>query len=759
MSKSNISFFSQFKPTNQDQAIHIPEGTKGSWRVKIIIFVLTIIIGTFFLIPGFNSNEDKLNEYMNTPGYIWPGSNLIADYNFPVYKNYNEYEKEKNEAASKTPIVFTYNQSVVEQSARVVELMIKSLQEINDDTQNVVGGFFTADATKAFLELPDQQRRNEIRKIDRTLKKFIENIYQNGFIDINVSDINSNFIAVHIPPNNEKVFLKANLFDETNFTQYGKDYLKSKLPENSAKLAIEILTNIDFPNLIYSEELTEEAKQIAMENIPRTSGIVRKGETIVIKGQTVDESTLLKLNSYEKTRHLHVENIQSFTVILGAMGHVTLIYSILVIYLFFIRRRILFDNLQVGILSGMIVFVGFLSWLSVNIPTNSFPLQFLVLIPSISMLAAILFDSRTAFYVTITISLFMAGIRGNDYDTMVSMIIAGTIAAYTVRDIQSRSQIYQSIFYVFLGFLFSIVAMNLERSTDFMTMLNNVLFGSLNAALSPLVTFGILYILEISSNITTDLQLQEFDNLSHPLLQKLNEIAPGTYQHTLSMANIAESCARAIGANPLLTKVGAYFHDVGKLATPEYFGENQMNSKDRHDRLTPRDSAEAIKQHVVGGIRLAEKYKIPRRITDFIPMHHGTSLIAHFYAKAVEEAGDEYIKKEDFRYPGPKPNTKETAIVMICDSAEAMSRIPTDDPFQFSQMIDKAIRDKLMDGQFDECNLTFAELQVVKETCLKALKGVSHPRVKYKEIPKEKQSEQEVQEKQSDSEINEDDKE
>ena len=316
-----------------------------------------------------------------------------------------------------------------------------------------------------------------------------------------------------------------------------------------------------------------------------------------------------------------------------------------------------------------------MAWLSIDIPTK-LPIEYFVCIPAFSMLVAIVYDSRTAFYMTVTMALLMAGIRGNDFDSGIAMLFAGTLAAYTVRDIQSRTQMYQSIFYILIAFLIAVTAISLERSSEFLPIINKLAITTLNAILSPLITFGLLFILERFTHITTDLRLQEFEKLNHPLLQKLSDIAPGTYQHTLSVAMLAEKCATAINANPLLTKVGTYFHDIGKMKRSQYFVENQSSKESKHEKLSPTRSAETIKSHVLEGIKLAQQYKLPQRIIDFIPMHHGTSLIKHFYAMALEEAQESNteIDEKTFRYPGPKPQTKETALLMICDSAEAMSR-------------------------------------------------------------------------------------
>jgi hypothetical protein len=435
--------------------------------------------------------------------------------------------------------------------------------------------------------------------------------------------------------------------------------------------------------------------------------------------------------------NLRSDDIMSWQVVSGKIGHAGLIILLMVLYLMFIRKNIFADNFEVGIICAMFVAVSFLSWLSVVIP-STFPLEYLIFLPAFSMLIAIVFDSRTAFYATVTMSLLVAGIRGNDYITALIMMFTGSLAAYTVRDIQSRTQMYQSIFFVFIGFTISVFIISFEQAVEFMVIVKRLSLSLVNSAISPLATFGLLWVLEHMSNVATDLRIKEYDSLSHPLLQKMSEISPGTYQHTLAVAMLAEKCANAIGANPILAKVGAYFHDIGKVARPEYFAENQMQSPSKHDLLPPKKSAAAIKEHVIEGVELGRQYKLPERIIKFIPMHHGTTLIKHFYAKAVEESTSGQVSEEDFRYPGPRPDSKETAILMICDSAEALSRVIGNNEEKLDKAIDKNIKERLNDSQFDQCNITMKELKIIKDTCLKNLHGVSHQRVKYKEIPADK---------------------
>ncbi|MCX7736314.1 MAG: HDIG domain-containing protein [Candidatus Kapabacteria bacterium] len=715
------------------------EYLKNSLYIKITIFIVTVLLCTFFF--SFHSNPER-NEILLLnlePGNKWNGQTIVAEFSFPIYKDENEYNKEIQEAIGNVNPTFIFDETAENNSNNLLDTIFKKLflkaQKQNVDLKNYFSDFTLNDY---FRDNPEQKIQ-ELSNIQRKLKLFISNIYKKGLIDTAKASIQKSEITAYLLPNKIKIYQTVDLIDIGLFVEKGRSLFPADLNEPAKILINDILIKVYKANLKFSSDLFEKAKEIARQNVARTNGYVRAGDVLIEKGAKLTKEIIQKLNSYNHSQFMRKEDVTTIWMVLGSFGHALLVYSILIIYLVIIRKRIFADNLQVAILSGFIVIVAFLGWLSVEIPSK-LPLQYFVLIPGFSMLVAILFDSRTAFYFTVCISLMLSGIRGNDYDTGMSMMFAGILAAYTVRDIQSRTQIYKSILFIIIGFFVTIISFSLERGSEFDITAYRLLISVLNAALSPLLTFGLLFIIERFSNITTDLKLEEFNDLNHPLLQKMSELAPGTYQHTLAISVIAEKCAAAINANPLLAKVGAYYHDIGKIVKPEYYIENQLNIDNKHEFMHPKKSADAIKNHVIDGIRVGKEYKLPQRIIDFIPMHHGTSLIKHFYAKALEEADGQPVNQDDYRYPGPKPNSKETAIVMICDSAEALSRLATDIE-SLENAIEKSIQAKLNDGQFDESNLTIGDLKIIKETCVKNLLGLQHSRIEYKEIPTETKEE------------------
>lgn len=714
--------------------------SKDKWRssgkIRTFIFILTVLLCSFFFSFHIDKESSVVKDYSVNIGSTWQNQTVIAERDFPLYKDINDYNKEVDSARKNALRVYNIDKVQELEAEKSLEILIEEL--LNNPTQFTIldNENIEEETLNQFILLGHEQKKSILTKIQNNIKKYLSLVYRNGFV-YSLDSIEQNYIAILIAPNHEKIHPKNILTDTITFIINGKNFLYGKIPEIYLPISVSLLKKIVKPNLLFSPELTEQSIKNAENSVARTEGIITKGTVIIEKGQKLSEQQAKVLKSYMKTKYLIGETGYTIWMFLGSILHSSIILFILIIYLFILRKRIWGDNFRILILILSILFVSLLSWISVELQTK-LPVEFLILLPALSMLIAIVFDSRTAFYSTVVMALMVAGIRGSDYEVGISLMFAGTLAAYTVRDIQSRTQIYKSIFFIFIGLVISAACFSLENSSEAMTFVVKLLFSLINSALSPLLTFGLLFIIENISNITTDLKLDEFDNINHPLLIKLNEVAPGTYQHTMSLAVLAEKCAIAIGANPLLTKLGAYFHDIGKISRPEFFAENQIDSDNKLNLIPPKKAAEIIRKHVIEGVRIAKEYKLPQSIIDFIPMHHGTSLIKHFYARAKEEANGTVINENEFRYPGPKPYSKETAILMICDSAEAISRIITLDREDLEELIKKTIDDKLLDGQFNESNLSFKELEIIKNICIKNLAGASHQRIEYKDIPNEK---------------------
>jgi putative nucleotidyltransferase with HDIG domain len=367
------------------------------------------------------------------------------------------------------------------------------------------------------------------------------------------------------------------------------------------------------------------------------------------------------------------------------------------------------------------------------------PIEYLILVPSAAMLLTIVFDSRVGFYGTVTIAFLVAGIRGNDYSIALASLVAGALSVYSVRDMKNRMQIFRSMKFILLGYSFVIVALGLERYESVGVVAEQLGYGLANALISPVLTYGLLVFLERVFRVTTDLTLMELAHFNHPLLRLLAEKAPGTYHHSMTMATLAEAGAAAVGANEVLARVSAYFHDIGKVVKPTYFVENQKGSRSRHDKLAPRMSSLIIAAHVKDGIALAREHRLPEEVIDFIPQHHGTTRIDYFYNKALQmaESSDDETKideinEQDYRYPGPRPQTKETGIMMLADAIEAAVRtIDEPTPQKLEAAVEELVKKRLEEGELDECPLTMKDLTEIKGAFHSVLVGVYHSRVKY----------------------------
>jgi putative nucleotidyltransferase with HDIG domain len=360
------------------------------------------------------------------------------------------------------------------------------------------------------------------------------------------------------------------------------------------------------------------------------------------------------------------------------------------------------------------------------------------------MILTIMFDSRVGFYTTVILSLITGALRGNDYTFMAMNLIAGGIAVYSVRDIKNRSQIFRSFLFILLGYVLAIFAFGMERFAQWDTLLVEAAFATSNALISPVLTYGLLIFFERLFKITTDLTLLELSNFDRPLLKELARKAPGTFNHSMTMGTIAEAAAEKIGANPLLARIGAYYHDIGKTISPQNFVENQLNNQNVHENLTPEESVSLIAQHVKEGITLAKENDLPQEIIDFIPMHHGRMVMSYFYDRAKKIYGDEKVNINDYRYPGPKPRTKETAIVMLSDGCESAVRsIEEPKPEKVENVIDNIFQNRIDDGQLDEAPVTFRDITLMKEEFLKILLGQHHKRIKY---PRQEEAERGIEE-------------
>ncbi|MEN8194016.1 MAG: HDIG domain-containing metalloprotein, partial [Bacteroidota bacterium] len=469
----------------------------------------------------------------------------------------------------------------------------------------------------------------------------------------------------------------------------------------------------------------------AIDKVPTNLGIVNENERIVAKHDRITSEIKAKIDSYRIAKGSTIGTFDTILQNLGKFIHVILILTPFIIYLFLFRKNIFNNNVKLLLICTTFLFVSFTAFITTQIDTDQ-SLEYLILVPVASMLLTIVFDSRIGFYSTVVIALIISGIRGNDYILAVTNIAAGGLAAYTVRDIKNRNQIFHSFLFVLLGYVLSIIAFGLERFDSWDIILNSSAYALSNSLLSPALTFGLIIFVEKIFGITTELTLFELTDFNSPLLKELANNAPGTFAHSMTIGSMVEKAATEIGASSILARVGAYYHDIGKTIKPEGFVENQLDNKNIHEDLSPTESVELIVEHVTKGIELGEKFNLPKEIIDFIPMHHGTMAIDYFYTKAKKLYGEENVTINDYRYPGPKPNSKETALLMLADASESAVRSMEDpDPEKVENYISNLIQMRINDGQLDESPLTFDDIKKIKDTFVNILLSQHHKRIRY----------------------------
>lgn len=722
--------------------------------IKTFIGIITLIIISFFL-PNYKSIDTDIEI-----GTVWSSEDLIAPFSFPIYRDENEYEKEKKEVIKNIPPVFVESEKNLQELKDSINLFFTSLESlfakassIDKNNENGINSEKISNEKDAIgLELSHDNWqifhryfKNEYKSLNSIsypnfkiyVKQNILDFSNNKIINLDKSKILNNEISIKV---NKEKLLRIESLDKVFDKKFIIDEIRSKyfiLFKDS------ILTDIAFQianyylkeDLIYNKELTDLEIQNRIEQIPRTIGLVRENERIVSKHDPITNLTKLKLDSFKKVRLENIGVQDYFKQIVGKVMTIFILLLILTLFLYYIRYDIFKNNLLLALLSSLILLVSFVSFLSLKLTINA-PVELLIFVSVASILLTIIFDSRLAFFVIVVICLLIAAIRGGDFTVVFVSFSGSVLAIFSVRDIKNRSQIFRSFFFILGGYTIAILANGFDRFESIQKISINLLYGGINAVMSPIIAYGLLIFYEKVFRITTDLTLLELADFNQPLLKELSTKAPGTFHHSIVMGNLAEEAAVAIKANRILARVGCYYHDIGKTTQPSYFVENQIEKFNRHESLNPSLSAKIIISHVKEGIELAKKFKLPQEIIDFIPMHHGTTLVKYFYTKAQNLVNDD---KEDFseyiyRYPGPKPQTKETGIAMLADNVEASTKAIEDpSPKKLEDKIDEVIKKRFMEGELDECDLTLKELTQIKKSFLKILIGIHHQRIKYPE--------------------------
>ena len=545
-------------------------------------------------------------------------------------------------------------------------------------------------------------------------------------LDLNVDkDTELQWIALTaIDKGYEKQIEEDNSEDIAEAKTIVDDYLSSQELESNIEVILREMCESQIKaNYFFDQSKTDEAVKEALKSVSKV--MIKKNQTIVKEGEPITQQQINILAELGLVgEDLSKDYIYTYIIL---AFFVLFVLGMQYMYLKKEKKEILIDTKLVF----LILLLNLLSVISARVFT--FVSLFIIPIACAPILMTVFLDSKISIVINSLNLLFVAVIVGFDPQVILIGIVSTIVSSTTLKKVSQRNDIIYSTVYVAAAVAVVILSSGILLSNNIKQILLDVILAVFGAFISGILAMGLLPFLESSFSLVTNMKLLELSNPNNPLLKRLLMEAPGTYHHSVMVANLAEVAAEEVGANPMLVRVGAYYHDVGKIKRPFFFGENQLGGTNPHDKISPTLSTTIIISHVKDGLELAKEYDIPKVVSDMIVQHHGTTLVKYFYytLKNSSENPDE-IREEDFRYPGPKPQSKEAAIIMMADSVEAAVRSIQEPTLEkIEDMVNNIVKDKMNSNQLNECDLTFRELEVIKACFLRVLKGIYHHRIEY----------------------------
>ena len=670
---------------------------KGLFYKSLLIISSSILILYIFPLGG-------QFKYEFQKGRVWQYPDFYSPFDFSILKSDVEFKKDQEEVLNNLKPYLNADQ--------------KLKNEIVTNYSKEFPGFFTS--------ISNPQDFDSLYTYGQQL---LGEIYYYGVLPPNfIHKGNSDILLIQgqseISINISELFKSETLFE----------YISNKLEDSELNKYEDIYKDLFFeiiiPNVSINKNFYETSKQQALQNISRSRGFVASGEFIVAKGEILNENTFEKLNSLRNEFTLQKDDKNFVWIQVGYSILIILIFTLLLFFLFTYRHKIYEDNRKLTFIFFNILTVISAVTLTVNFNTDY---VFAVPICILPLIIKAFFDARLGLFTHVLTVLLLGFIVPNSFEFVFLQITAGIISIQSVAQLYRRANLFISVGQIVLVYLIGYIAFTTIQEgsilkISFTPLALFVLNGLLMLFVQPLI-----YIYERVFRLVSDVSLLEMTDTNSILLKELSDKAPGTFHHSLQVANIAEAAANEIGANSLLVRVGALYHDIGKLTAPMYFSENQTTGFSPHERLSPKESANIIIDHVSEGIKIAKKHNLPNLVVDFIETHHGTSLVYFFYKKQEELYPDE-LNVEDFRYKGPRPFSKETAILMMADAVEAASKsLKNPDITQLQEFVDKIIDGKMSEQQFNSSDITFSEIETVKNVLFKKLINVYQLRVEYPE--------------------------
>lgn len=666
---------------------------------KYILYVVAIGFIVFFFPKGGKF------KYEFQKGKPWQFETLYAPFDFSIKKTDEEIAEEKQNIDETSGQYFRYNQQIVDEI----------FEEYNDSF------------TKEFAN--SDYSNSQKRYLKNIGFELLEAIYKNGVLDNTAKQIKGN--SIFLLKNNEAESKQVSTFYRVS--DIGT-IVKSKLGNENLNHLAEPFESIFFdliqPNVSYDASLTQKSREDALSKISYTRGTVDQGKLIIAKGEVVEGENLKVLESLKAEYESELWTANNYYIIL--IGYTVLVALVLLMLLLFLKKyrpSVYGNNTKVTFIFFNILLMVFITTMVVKYDDS---LVFVVPLCILPLILKTFFDARLGLFSHVLTVLILGFVVPNSFEYIFLQTITGIVTILTVSELYKRANLFISIGQIISIYVVGYLAFHIIHEGN----LNNISWYTLGLfLLNGMITLFVqplIYIYEKVFGLVSDVSLLELSDTNSKLLKELSNKAPGTFNHSLQVANLAEAAANEIGANAMLVRVGALYHDIGKMNNPTYFTENQITNVNPHDEISPKESAKIIIDHVIKGIELARKNNLPDRIIDFIRSHHGTTFVYYFYKKQKELK--ENVNEEDFRYPGPLPFSKETAILMMADSVEAASKSLKDPTYTIiEEFVDKIIAGQMKANQFVNADITFKEIEIIKKIFKQKLTNIYHLRVEYPE--------------------------
>lgn len=670
------------------------------WR-NLSIRAAFVLLTTLLIVWFLPRNEGRKFDY--EVGEPWHYGTIIAKYDFPVYKTEEALAQERDSLLRQFQPYYDYN-SIIE-----AEEIAKLRQDLRNNNVSLPAGFeeHIIDRLHRFyqsgiMETPTYNR------IHADTTNQVRIVFGKDAESVNINSIFSTMSAYEQLLNDERFAQERSLLQRLN------------------------LNNYIVANLIYDKARTESAKNDLLSGISPASGIVMSGQRVIGQGEIVNEYSFRVLNSMQKEIQRRSASKTQLTYnLIGNTAYVFILVLLFTMYLGLFRRDYFEKMRNIAMLYVLITIFPVLVSLMIEHTYFNFSVYILPF-AFVPIFIRVFMDSRTAFLTHITMVLICASALRYQFDFIIIQTVAGLVTIYSLREMSSRAQVFRTALWVFLATCITYLTLKLMESSEEFNFESSMYYHFLINGVLLLLAYPMMFLVEKTFDFISVITLIELSDTNKGLLRKLSEEAPGTFQHSITVGNLASEIANKIGAKSTLVRTGALYHDIGKILSPAFFTENQQGGVNPHDSLTYKESAQIIIAHVNNGVKLAEENNLPVVIREFILTHHGCGLAKYFYINYQNEHPDEIVDKEPFTYPGPNPSTREQAILMMADTCEAASHSLSDYTEEsISNLVNKLIDQQVADGFFAECRITFYDIAIAKQVLIERLKAIYHTRIQY----------------------------